>query len=64
MVMEGLDLIGEVGVRSGKRGIRGNELLQDGLLVGGSTRLSRALLMESRRPGLRRGVWAELAQPR
>ncbi len=37
LVMEGLDLSGEVGVGGGKRGVRGNELLQDGLLVGGST---------------------------
>ncbi len=32
-----LDLVGEGGVGSGKRGFRGNELLEDGLLVGGST---------------------------
>ncbi len=37
LVMEGLDLIGEVEVGGGKRGVRGDELLQDGLLVGGST---------------------------
>ncbi len=37
LVMEGLDLVGEVGVGGGKRGVRGNELLQDGLLIGGST---------------------------
>jgi hypothetical protein len=37
LVMEGLDLSGEVGVGGGKRGVRGIELLQDGLLVGGST---------------------------
>ncbi len=38
LVVEGLDLSGEVGVvGGGKRGVRGNELLQDGLLVGGST---------------------------
>jgi hypothetical protein len=37
LVAEGLDLSGEVGVGGGKRGVRGNELLQDGLLVGGST---------------------------
>jgi hypothetical protein len=33
----GLDLSGEPGVGGGKRGVRGDELLQDGLLVGGST---------------------------
>ncbi len=27
LVMEGLDLVGEVGVGGGKRGVRGNELL-------------------------------------
>jgi hypothetical protein len=37
LVTEGLDLVGEVGVGCGKRGVRGIELLQDGLLVGGST---------------------------
>ncbi len=37
LVVEGLDLSGEVGVGGGKRGVRGNELLQEGLLVGGST---------------------------
>ncbi len=37
LVMEGLDLVGEVGVGGGKRGVRGNKLLQDGLLVGDST---------------------------
>ncbi len=37
LVTEGLDLVGEVGVGGGKSGVRGNELLQDGLLVGGST---------------------------
>ncbi len=37
LVAEGLDLVGEVGVGGGKRGVRGDELLQDGLLVGGST---------------------------
>ncbi len=37
LVAESLDLSDEVGVGSGKRGVRGNELLQDGLLVGGST---------------------------
>ncbi len=36
LVMEVFDLVGEGGVGSGKRGIRGNELLVDGLLVGGS----------------------------
>jgi hypothetical protein len=34
LVTEGLDLVGEVGVGVGKRGVRGNQLLQDGLLVG------------------------------
>jgi hypothetical protein len=37
LVTEGLDLAGEVGVGGGKRGVRSDELLQDGLLVGGST---------------------------
>jgi hypothetical protein len=37
LVAEGLDLVGEGGVGSGKRGVRGNELLEDGLLIGGST---------------------------
>jgi hypothetical protein len=37
LVKEDLDLVGEVGVGSGKRVVRGKELLQDGLLVGGST---------------------------
>ncbi len=37
LVTEGLDLVGDVGVGGGKRGVRGNELLQDGLLFGGST---------------------------
>ncbi len=37
LVTEGLDLSGEVGVGGGKRGVRGDELLQDGLLIGGST---------------------------
>ena len=36
LVAEGLDLVGEGGVGSGKRGVRGNELLKDSLLVGGS----------------------------
>ncbi len=36
LVTEGLDLVGEVRVGGGKRGVRGNELLQDGLLVRGS----------------------------
>ncbi len=34
------------------------------LLDAALARLLRALLMESRRPGLRVLVWAELAQPR
>jgi hypothetical protein len=34
------------------------------LLVAVLARLSRALLMESRRPGLRVVVWAELTWPR
>ncbi len=34
------------------------------LLVAVLARLSRALSMESRRPGLRVVVWAELAWPR
>ncbi len=34
------------------------------LLVAALARLSRALLMESRRPGLRVVAWAKLAQPR
>jgi hypothetical protein len=37
LVTEGLDLSSEVGVGGGKRGVSGNELLQDGLLVDGST---------------------------
>ncbi len=37
LVMEGLDLVGEVGVGGGKRGVRGDELLQNDLLIGGST---------------------------
>ncbi len=39
LVAEGLDLSGEVGVGGGKRGVRvrGDELLQGGLLIGGST---------------------------
>ncbi len=37
LVAEGLDLSGEVGVGDGKRGVRGDELLQDGLFIGGST---------------------------
>ncbi len=37
LVVEDLDLSGEVGVGGGKRGVKGDELLQDGLLVGGST---------------------------
>ncbi len=36
LVMEGFDLVGEGGVGAGKRGVRGNELLEDSLLVGGS----------------------------
>jgi hypothetical protein len=36
LVTEGLDLVGESGVGHGKRGVRGNELLEDGLLLGGS----------------------------
>ena len=34
------------------------------LLEAALARLSRVLLVESRRPGLRVVVWAELAQPR
>jgi hypothetical protein len=34
------------------------------LLVAALARLSRALSMESRRPGLRVVAWAELGQPR
>ncbi len=65
LVMEGLDLIGEVGVGGGKRGIRGNELLQDAFLLEAVlARLLRALSMESRRPGLRVVEWADLARPR
>jgi hypothetical protein len=37
LVTEGLDLVGEGGVGGGKRGVRGNELLKDSLLFGGST---------------------------
>ncbi len=37
LVTEGLDLVGEVGVGGGKRGVRGNELLHGGLLIEGST---------------------------
>ncbi len=36
LVTEGFHLVGEGGVGSGKRGVRGNELLKDSLLVGGS----------------------------
>jgi hypothetical protein len=53
LVTKGFDLVGEGRVGSDKRGVSGNELLEDSLLVGRSVgRLSRALLMESRRPGL------------
>jgi hypothetical protein len=34
LVTEGFDLVGEGGVGSGKRLVSGNELLEDGLLVG------------------------------
>ncbi len=37
LVTKGIDLVGEVGVGGGKRGVRGDELLQDGLLIRGST---------------------------
>ncbi len=37
LVTEDFDLVGEGGVGGGKRGVRGNELLKDSLLVGGST---------------------------
>jgi hypothetical protein len=37
LVTDGLDLVGEGGVGGGKRGVRGNELLEGSLLVGGST---------------------------
>jgi hypothetical protein len=37
MVTEGFDLVGEGRVGGGKRGVRGNELLKDSLLVSGST---------------------------
>ncbi len=36
LVMEGFDLVGEGEVGSGKKGVGGNELLEDGLLIGGS----------------------------
>jgi hypothetical protein len=36
LVAKGLDLVGEGGVGSGKRGVRGNELLEDNLLIGDS----------------------------
>ncbi len=36
LVMEGFDLVGEGGFGGGKRGVRGNELLKDSLLIGGS----------------------------
>jgi hypothetical protein len=64
LVMEGLDLVGEVGVGGGKRGVRGNKLLVAFLLEAALARLSKALSMESRRPGLRVVEWAELARPR
>jgi hypothetical protein len=34
LVTEGFDLVGEGGAGSGKKGFRGNELLEDGLIVG------------------------------
>ncbi len=37
LVTKGLDLVGSGGVGGGKRGVRGNELLYYGLLIGGST---------------------------
>jgi hypothetical protein len=36
LVTEGFDLVGEGGVGGGKRGVKGDELLKDSLLVGGS----------------------------
>ncbi len=36
-VTEGFDLVGEGGVGGGKRGVRGDELLEDSLRIGGST---------------------------
>jgi hypothetical protein len=36
LVTESYDLVGKGGVEGGKRGVRGNELLKDSLLVGGS----------------------------
>ncbi len=63
MVTEGLHLSGEIGVGGGKRGVRGDELLAF-LLEAALVRLSRALSMESSRPGLRVVEWAELARPR
>jgi hypothetical protein len=36
LVTEGFDLVGEGGVGGSKRGVRGDQLLEDELLVGGS----------------------------
>ncbi len=36
LVREGFDLVGEGGVGGSKRGVRGNELLKDSLLIGSS----------------------------
>ncbi len=64
LVKEGFDLVGEGIVGGGKRGVSGYEFLEDFSLVAALARLSRALLMESRRPGLWALAWAELAWPR
>ncbi len=65
LVMEGLDLVGEVGVGGSKREVGDISCYKMAFLLKTAlARLSRVLSMESRRPGLRVVVWAELAWPR
>jgi hypothetical protein len=62
LVMEGFDLVGWGGVGGELEAISCSRMAF--LLVAALARLSRALLMESRRPGLRVVAWAKLARPR
>ncbi len=63
LVMEGFDPVGKGGVGCGKRGVRGDKLLKDSLLVGGCAGIE-GIVDGVKEAELRVVAWAELAWPR
>jgi hypothetical protein len=65
LVTESLDLVGEVKLEVAREELKAMSYSKMAFLLEAAlARLSKALLIESRRPGLRVVEWAELARPR